>query len=148
MIPLQVLLIVLGIILIIAEFFTLSHLLIALGALCLIAGLVLWAISGSVQILAAWWLLTLILVVLAAALFFAVQRIRAIYRRQVTTGKEDLKGKVALVKKSLNPDGTVIYEGELWNAVSSSGPVQVGEEVIISGVKGLRLIVTKKETPA
>jgi membrane-bound serine protease (ClpP class) len=60
------------------------------------------------------------------------------------TGKEDLMGKTAIVKEALRPEGTVFYDGELWNAVSKSGHIEPGEEVIIENVNKLTLTVAKK----
>jgi membrane-bound serine protease (ClpP class) len=91
-----------------------------------------------------WWLITIIIVLVAAFLVFVVFRIIHTYHSQVTTGKEVLKGKIALVKETLDPEGTVIYQGELWTAVSSSGRIEPEEEVTITKVNGLKLLVTKK----
>jgi len=66
------------------------------------------------------------------------------YRRQATTGKEELTGKIAQVQEKLDPEGTVSYLGEIWNAVSDSGVITSGEEVIITKVNGLKLTVSKK----
>jgi membrane-bound ClpP family serine protease len=49
-----------------------------------------------------------------------------------------------VVKKALKPEGMVLFKGELWDAVSESGNVEVGEEVTINRVEGLRVFVTKK----
>ena len=57
----------------------------------------------------------------------------------------DLKGKTAIVKETLNPKGTVFYQGELWNAESKSGKIETGEEVIIENVDGLMLNVVRKQ---
>ena len=46
------------------------------------------------------------------------------YRRKTATGKEDLKGRVAIVVETLKPQGVVSVEGELWNAVSKSGVIE------------------------
>jgi membrane-bound serine protease (ClpP class) len=56
-----------------------------------------------------------------------------------------LIGKTAAVKEALKPEGTVFLEGECWSAISESGPVKPGEEVVITKVDGLKLYVTKKE---
>jgi membrane-bound serine protease (ClpP class) len=91
-----------------------------------------------------WWIIAVIIVLVIAFLIFAVLRIMASYRQQATTGKEDLIGKTAEVKEALNPEGTILYQGDLWNAISESGRIESGEEVIITKVDGLRLSVTKK----
>jgi membrane-bound serine protease (ClpP class) len=86
----------------------------------------------------------IIIVLVVAFLVFAVFRIVNTYHLQATTGKEDLKGKIAIVKEALDPEGTVIYQGELWTAVSDSGKIGSEEEVTITKVNGLKLLVTKK----
>ena len=53
-------------------------------------------------------------------------------------------GKTGVVRVALDPEGTVLFKGELWDAVSQKGRVEPGEEVIITKVEGLKLYVTKK----
>jgi membrane-bound ClpP family serine protease len=145
MVPLGVVLIALGVILIIGEFFTGSGILMGMGVVCLIAGIIFWVFGRSDTFQVSWWMLAVISIFVIGALAFVVQHTRTSYRRQVATGKEDLKGKTALIKTSLDPEGTVLFQGELWNAKSISGLVQPGEEVTITGVDGLTLMVAKKE---
>jgi membrane-bound serine protease (ClpP class) len=90
------------------------------------------------------WLIAVIVIIVAGFIIFAVFRIVDSYRKQATTGREDLKGKTVEVKETLNPEGTIFYEGELWRAVSDSGIIEAGEEVVITKVEGLKLTVTKK----
>ena len=54
-------------------------------------------------------------------------------------------GKTAVVKIALEPEGTVFIEGERWTAISETGRVEPGGEVIITKVDGLKLWVTTKE---
>ena len=65
-------------------------------------------------------------------------------RRKLTAGVEDMVGKIAVAQTSLNPKGTVRAEGEIWAAVSEGGKIEPDEEVIITKVEGLRLLVAKK----
>jgi len=67
------------------------------------------------------------------------------HRRQATTGREELPGKRAIVKVALEPQGTVLHEGELWTAILDEGKAKPGEEVIITKFDGLKLYVTKKK---
>ena len=54
-------------------------------------------------------------------------------------------GKTATVKIALNPEGTVMYKGEIWAAESQEEErVKAGEEVIITGQDGLKLYVARK----
>ena len=50
------------------------------------------------------------------------------------------KGRVA---SPLIPDGLVRIRGELWTAKSTSGNIDIGEEVIVVGQNGLKLVVGK-----
>jgi len=77
------------------------------------------------------------------AAFIIYHALRA-HRRQPTTGREELPGKKAVVKVALEPEGTVLHEGELWTAVLDEGKAKPGEEVIITKFDGMKLYVTKK----
>jgi membrane-bound serine protease (ClpP class) len=91
----------------------------------------------------AWWLLALLIILVVGFIALAVYLVIRTYQRQATTGKEELQGKIAVVKETLDPEGVVFYLGDLWTAVSRSGKIEPGEEVIITEVQGLKLIVTK-----
>jgi membrane-bound ClpP family serine protease len=53
-------------------------------------------------------------------------------------------GRKAEVRTALNPKGTVFLEGELWAAVSETGNIEPGTQVVITRVEGLILYVAKK----
>ncbi|MFC2025289.1 NfeD family protein [Chloroflexota bacterium] len=91
------------------------------------------------------WLIALTVICIIA--FIAISVIWGIraHRYRISAGREDLVGKTAEVKVVLNPKGTVFVEGEQWTAISETGRVSPGEEVIISKVDGLKLYVTKKQ---
>ena len=91
------------------------------------------------------WLIATVVILVAAFFAFVIQRVIRVHRRQASTGKEELVGKTAVVKVALEPEGMVLFKGELWTAVSEKGRVKPGEEVIITRVDGLKLYVTKKE---
>jgi membrane-bound serine protease (ClpP class) len=90
------------------------------------------------------WLIAIVVILIAGFFIFALQRVIKAHRQQATTGREEFAGKAAIVKQALNPEGFVMFKGELWAAVSESGPVGVGEEVTINRVDGLKLFVNKK----
>jgi membrane-bound serine protease (ClpP class) len=90
------------------------------------------------------WLIALIDVAVAAVSYFVVTRVMKAQHRKVTTGKEELLGKTAVVKEALNPRGLVFYKGELWTAISDSEPVEAGEAVTITQISGIILHVIKK----
>jgi len=76
--------------------------------------------------------------------FIIYHAIRA-HRRQATTGREELPGKTAVVKVALEPEGTVLHQGELWTGILDEGRAKPGEEVTITKFDGLKLYVTKKQ---
>ncbi len=144
MVWLGIILIIIAVGLIVSEFFTGSGLLAAGGVAALIAGLVVLTTSGSVLVQVNWWVTVPIIVLLMALLAFVVWRVVRTHQAKIQTGKEDMVGNIAIVKKALDPDGMVFFEGELWSARSASGKIDVGEEVIITRVERLNLIVAKK----
>lgn len=90
------------------------------------------------------WATIIGLAVATAAFFaFAVSKVVAIHRRQPTTGTEGLIGQTAVVRRALDPDGMVLVEGELWVAEAESGPIPVGERVIVVSRDGYRLRVRR-----
>jgi len=91
------------------------------------------------------WLIATVTIIIAALFAFVVNRAISVHRKQAKTGKEELIGKKALVKVSLDPEGTVFFKGEYWAAISDKGRVEPGEEVIITKVDGLTLYVIKKQ---
>ena len=136
--------IVLAVGLIVGELFTGTTLMLVGGLFALVFGLIILFTQGSVLIGVNWWLVVPLIVVVLALMAFIIWRIINTYRRRAVTGKEDLLGQTAEVKESLDPEGTVFYQGEYWNAISNSGKIERGEEVIIEKVDGLILTVTKK----
>jgi len=64
-------------------------------------------------------------------------------RRKPVTGLPDMVGTKGKVVSQLAPKGLVRIKGELWEATSSNVNIGVGEEIIVLGQDGLRLIVAK-----
>jgi len=83
---------------------------------------------------------------IAAFIVFVVGAVVRGQRRRVATGAEGLIGRVAIAKTSLAPKGKVLVDGELWTAVIDSDKVEPGEEVMITKVEGLKLLVTQRKT--
>ena len=79
----------------------------------------------------------------AISIFIITAIIRA-HRRRVTTGREGLLGQTAIASTPLEPRGTVLIEGERWNACAENGTIEAGEEVIVTKVEGLKLKVTRR----
>ena len=92
-----------------------------------------------------WWLIVVVAICIIAFIALVINRGIRAHHRQASTGREDLVGKTAEVKIALKPKGVVSVEGESWTAISETGWMKPGEEVIISKVDGLKLYVIKKE---
>ena len=90
------------------------------------------------------WLIAIVVIIITAVFAFIMSRVIRAHRRQAKTGREELRGKTAIVKEALDPEGIVFYKGERWTAVAEKGRVKPGEEVIITKVDGLTLRVIKK----
>ncbi len=89
-------------------------------------------------------LIAAVTIFIAAFVIFVVGAVVRGQRRRAATGAEALVGKVAVAKTILDPKGTVLVDGEHWTAIADSGKVELGEEVTVTKVEGLRLIVSKK----
>ena len=138
-----VLLMVLALGLFIAEVFTTSFGLLTVGGVVsMVVGSLILFSGGPFEIDP---LVIGVVVFLFAAIFALV--VLAVVRTQrspVGTGREGLIGETAVVESTLDPKGMVILQGERWRAVAEDDRIEVGEEVIITEVKGLKLKVTRK----
>ncbi|MCX7912426.1 MAG: hypothetical protein N2506_05645, partial [Dehalococcoidales bacterium] len=141
-----ILLIVLAFGLFIAEAFTPGFgLLFGGGLVSLIIGSLILFQGSSPVFRVDWRVITIVVTLLALGVGFITWRAVQVHRRQAVTGREELIGKTAVVKATLNPQGTVFYRGEYWTAVSEDGEIRPGEEVIIKGIDGLTLHVSRKK---
>jgi membrane-bound serine protease (ClpP class) len=83
---------------------------------------------------------------LALLVAVAVRKIVAVRRRPPTTGQEELVGEVGVVRRALDPTGSVFVHGELLRARSSE-PIPAGTRVRVERVdEGLVLEVAPAET--
>jgi len=85
-------------------------------------------------------LLTTVIGLIAVVAGVAYIALRA-QLRGVVTGIESLKDKRGLAKTALAPKGTVLVEGELWEAESVSGDIPAGAEVEVAAVEGFKVRV-------
>jgi len=85
---------------------------------------------------------TAVLVLFFLVLVTAVIRAR---RRRVVTGREALLGASGVVRRDIEPNhsGTVLTQGELWQAVTSDGRITVGEKIVVEQIDGLLLTVRR-----
>jgi len=90
-----------------------------------------------------WLIVVLAIIIVVILVFVVIWSVRA-HQKKVSAGKEDLVGKTAVVEVALEPRGVVLVEGEYWTAITDKGRVEPEEEVIITRVDGLKLMVTRK----
>jgi membrane-bound serine protease (ClpP class) len=114
------------------------------GIVSLVAGSLMLFKGASPEFQIDPWLIAIVCIFITGFLTFLIQRTITAHRKQAYTGREELIGKTATVKVTLNPEGTVFYKGERWTAISERGEIKDGQEVVIKKVDGLVLYVVKK----
>jgi membrane-bound serine protease (ClpP class) len=62
-------------------------------------------------------------------------------RLKPVTGVQALLGGLGESLENLSPNGTIKIEGEIWNAISTSGAIAAGSKVKVKEVRGLTLVV-------
>jgi membrane-bound serine protease (ClpP class) len=91
------------------------------------------------------WLVVIIIICIVAFLAVAIIWGIKAHRLKVSSGKEDMIGESAQAITVLDPKGMVLVEGEQWTAISEAGRVEIGEEVTITRIDGLKIYVTKNK---
>jgi membrane-bound serine protease (ClpP class) len=138
-----VVLLVLALGLIVAEFVVHSHGALAVTGLALlvVGALNLIDAAQAPGVLVAVWVIVLVGLALATIVALGVWLAFRSRSQPVATGQEAMIGKLAEVRQRLDPDGMVFVEGALWQAISENGPAEVGDWVRVSAVHELRLVV-------
>lgn len=140
-----ILLILLAFGLFVAELFTTAFgILTAGGLVSMVIGSLILFSGTSPQMQVSRGLIAVVTITIGAFVVFVIGAIIRGQKRRVATGSEALIGKIAVAKTHLEPKGTVLVDGELWTAIIDEGKAEPGEEVTITRVEGLKLIVTKK----
>jgi membrane-bound serine protease (ClpP class) len=67
-----------------------------------------------------------------------------VLRKQVMLGLPTMVGTKGKVTSPLAPEGLVRIKSELWSATSLEGNIDRGEEVMVVGEDGLKLIVRRR----
>jgi membrane-bound ClpP family serine protease len=70
-----------------------------------------------------------------------------VLRRQAEVGLPSMVGAAGKAASRLSPEGLVRIRGELWGATSNEGVIETGEEVVVVGERGLKLLVKKAGEP-
>jgi membrane-bound serine protease (ClpP class) len=102
--------------------------------------------ESPLEFIAISWMVIIPAVLCTAAFFlFAVgMGIRA-QRRVPTTGAEGIVGESGRTISPLNPEGTVMVRGEIWNATSTGGEIPPETVVTVVKIQNLRLFVRRQE---
>jgi membrane-bound serine protease (ClpP class) len=84
-------------------------------------------------------------VLLGICVFVIYKLIASVLKRKPMTGSEGMIGLEGKVVKPLNNDGLIQVCGELWKATSTDATtIAIDEEVIVVGIKGLKLLVRRR----
>ena len=139
-------LIILAVILFIAEIKIVSHGLLTIGGIIslILGSIMLIDTESTLEVIEISWQVILVTVIFTTAFFlFAISFGIKAQLRKPTTGIEGLIGEVGETITELNPEGRVRVHGELWNAESLDGPINIGSKIKISAVNNLKLKVQK-----
>jgi membrane-bound serine protease (ClpP class) len=139
-----ILLLLLGLGLLAGEVFASSHGLLATGGLVsfTLGSFMLFSKANPPFLRVSITLIVTTALLLAAAIVLLLRAVIRAQRRQAFSGKESLPGKRGVALTAINPSGTVLFEGERWQAESSE-PLEAGEKVLVTGMEGLVLRVKK-----
>lgn len=139
-------LIIFGIILFLLEIKIVSHGLLAIGGVIslLLGSMMLIRSDSSLEFvkLSRWVIISATAVTALFFLFVVGVGLRA-QRRKVFSGIGGMVGATGIANDTLDPFGTVIVQGETWNAESVSGKINTGEKVVVIEMKNLKLFVEK-----
>jgi membrane-bound ClpP family serine protease len=67
-----------------------------------------------------------------------------ILKKRQQIGQTSMVSATGIAAGKLSPEGMVRIHGELWGAISEDGDILPEEEIIVTGEKGLKLLVRKK----
>jgi len=142
-------LIVFGVILLLLEIKIVTHGMLAIGGITslLIGSLMLIRPGSGLEVMRISRILIISTVAVTAGFFlFVIGMGLKAQRRKPVTGAESMIGETAVAFDELNPSGQVIIRGEIWNAVSVSGTISIGEKLRIKQVNNLTLFVEHLES--
>jgi membrane-bound serine protease (ClpP class) len=130
-----------------AELFVVSHGALSLaGAASFVLGsLLLFEPAGDSYEVSIWVVLA-IAGTLMALVGLAFTKALQARRAKPQTGADELADQIGVVRQTLDPEGSVFVNGELWRAHTVDGPIAAGETVRVDRVEdGLVLEVSRAE---
>jgi membrane-bound serine protease (ClpP class) len=78
--------------------------------------------------------------VLAISFFIYFKIFQALCQK-VQTGQEAMFGKNVLVIEDIDPEGKILFKNEIWDASAKGKRFEKGDHVLISGIRGLKVMV-------
>jgi len=138
-------LILVAFVLFILELFITSHGILGIGGVvALILGGLLLTSGNPPDFQVSKWLIYGLAAGIGAFFLFVVTSILRV-RRQPAVVTTTLVGRQAVARSPLDPTGMVFLDGEYWSATVEEGRVEPGERVVVTGMHGLRLTVSKEK---
>ena len=136
-------LILVAFVLFVLELFVTSHGILGIGGVvALILGGILLTSGNPPEFQVSKWLIYGLAAGIGAFFLFVVTSIIRV-RLQPAVVTTTLVGRQAVARSPLDPTGMVFLNGEYWSATAEEGRVEPGERVVVTGMDGLRLIVSK-----
>ena len=108
--------------------------------IAVVVGLVLWYFKVKLPV----WAWAVLGLMFSGYVFVRTWLVIPSLRRGTVTGAEGMMGLVGEVTEPLKPKGTIIVRGEYWQAICLDAEIEVGENVEVVGMEGLKLEVKRK----
>jgi len=87
------------------------------------------------------WGLAILMAALAVHSFVMYRVGRPTFLIKPKVAAENIIGEEGRVTRRLAPEGYVKVKGVLWKAICDEAELEIGDEVVVVGIEGLRLIV-------
>jgi membrane-bound serine protease (ClpP class) len=127
------------------ELFVTSHGILGIGGVvALVLGGLLLTSGNPPEFQVSKWLIYSLAAGIGAFFLFVVTSIIRV-RRMPAVVTTTLVGRQAVARSPLDPTGMVFLDGEYWSATAEEGRVEPGEQVVVTGMHGLRLTVSKQK---
>ncbi len=111
----------------------------------LLAAIVLWLLPHFFNLKLPLWVLAVLMIALAIYSGFMYRFGRATFFIKPRVAADNIVGRVGTVTARLAPEGYVKIQGVLWKAVCPGLELDVGDEVEVTGIQGLRLVVKPRK---